>query len=87
MPPSSELTQYFLERLRLGKEQVSEFFDEDDGEGLASQLEFARTVAGGKISTILQFRQAFEKAYGGPPSAEVTEEFLQQLSRKKENQG
>ena len=85
--PTSELTQYFLERMRSGKEQAREMLDEDDGEGLASQLEFARTVAGGLITTILQFRQAFEKAYGQAPSAEVTEEFLQHLSRKKEESG
>ena len=85
-PPSSELTQYFLDRMRQGEEQTGEFFDEDDGEGLASQLEFARTVAGGLVSTILQFRQAFEKAYGRAPSAEVTEAFLHHLSEKKEGQ-
>ncbi len=85
-PPSAELTQYFLDRMRQGGEQSEEFFDEDDGEGLASQLEFARTVAGGLVSTILQFRQAFKKAYGRAPSAEVTEAFLQHLSEKKEGQ-
>jgi hypothetical protein len=82
--PPAELTQYFLDRMRQGGEQGGEFFDEDDGEGLASQLEFARTVAGGLVSTILQFRQAFEKAYGTSPSAEVTEAFLHHLSEKKE---
>ena len=81
--PSAELTQFFLEQLRHGGEKV-EKEDEDDDEGLASQIEFARTVAGTTATTILQFRQAFEKVYGSAPSAEVTEAFLQQLSREKE---
>jgi len=82
--PPAELTQYFLDRMRQGGKQSGEFFDEDDGEGLASQLEFARTVAGGLVSTILQFRQAFEKAYGEAPSPKVTEVFLRSLSETKD---
>ena len=81
--PSPELTQYFLDKIKASREQGPSFFDEDDGEGLASQLEFAKAVAGRSANTILEFRQAFQKAYGSAPSPEVTEAFLHHLSKKK----
>jgi len=81
-PPSAELTQYFLDKIKQSREQASEFVDDDDGEGLASQLDFAKAVAGRSANTILQFRQAFTKAYGQAPSAEVTEAFLRHLSNR-----
>jgi len=83
--PSPELTQYFLEMMRHGNQDLEVLMGEDDGEGLASQMEFAKTIAGDSATTILQFRQAFEKAYGSSPPAEVTEVFLHYLSLQKEN--
>jgi len=81
-PPSDEITQYFLQKIR----EYSQLKDLPDEE-FDSKVNFAETVAGGLISTILQFRQAFEKAYGEVPSAEIIEIFIRNLPRKNEDTG
>ena len=80
--PSGEIVQYFLEKMQQYA-QVKDLPDEEH----ESKVNFAKTVAGGLVSTILQFRKAFEKAYGEPPDAEITEIFIRQLSRKKTTSG
>ncbi len=77
--PSSEIVQYFLEKMRQYS-QAKKLPDEE----YESKVNFAKTVAGGLVSTILQFRITFEKAYGEPPDREITEIFIRHLPRKKE---
>lgn len=77
--PSTEITQHFLGKIR----QYSQVKDLPDDE-YESKVNFAKTVAGGLVSTILQFRKTFEKAYGEPPASEITEIFIQHLPRKSE---
>ncbi len=75
--PSAEITQHFLGKIR----QYSQVKDLPDEE-YESKVNFAKTVAGGLVSTILQFRKTFEKAYGEPPAPEIIEIFIQHLPRK-----
>ena len=75
--PSSDIVQYFLEKIRQYA-QVKKLPDEE----YESKVNFAKTVAGGLVSTILQFRKTFEKAYGEPPAPEITEIFIRHLPRK-----
>ncbi|HHB75994.1 MAG TPA: hypothetical protein ENK84_05570 [Desulfobulbus sp.] len=75
--PSNEIVQHFLEKMRQYA-QVKKLPDEE----YESKVNFAKTVAGGLVSTILQFRKAFEKAYGEPPAPEITEIFIRHLPRK-----
>ncbi len=79
--PSSEVTQHFLAKMRQYG-QAKNLPDEE----YESKVNFAKTVAGGLVSTILQFRKAFEKAYGEYPSPEITEIFIQHLPRKNKNE-
>lgn len=76
--PSAEITQHFLSKIGQA-DQGDDIADED----YESMVNFAQTVAGGIVSTILQFREAFEKAYGEPPSPEITEIFIRHLPQKK----
>jgi hypothetical protein len=81
-PPSDEITQYFLQKIQeysQSKKLPDEEFD--------SKANFAKTVANGLISTILQFRKAYEKAYDEAPSTEIIEVFIQHLPRKNEEAG
>ncbi len=78
--PSAEVVQYFLDKKR--EYSLAEKVPDEDYE---SKAHFAQTVAGGLVSTILQFRKAFEKAYGESPSQEIIEVFMRSLSRKKES--
>ncbi len=75
--PSNEIVQHFLEKMRQYA-QVKKLPDEE----YESKVNFAKTVAGGLVSTILQFRKTFEKAYGEPPAPEITEIFIRHLPRK-----
>jgi len=72
--PSSEIVQHFLEKMRQYA-QVKKLPDEE----YESKVNFAKTVAGGLVSTILQFRKTFEKAYGEPPAPEIIEIFIRHL--------
>ncbi len=76
--PSSEIISHFLGKIGQA-DQDDDIADED----YESMVNFAQTVAGGIVSTILQFREAFEKAYGEPPSPEITEIFIRHLPPKK----
>ena len=77
-PPSGEITQYFLKKIQ--ENACSKVPDED----YESKANFAKTVANGLITTILQFRKAFEKAYGETPSTEIIDVFIKNLPRKGE---
>ncbi len=77
--PSNGIVQYFLEKIRQYS-QIKKLPDEE----YESKVNFAKTVAGGLVSTILQFRKTFEKAYGEPPAQEITEIFIRHLPRKNE---
>ncbi len=46
-----------------------------------SRVNFARTVANGLVTTVLQFRKTYEKAYGEAPTAELIKVFLKSLPR------
>ena len=76
--PSPEIIRYFLDKKR--EFILAEKLPDDEYE---SKAHFAKTVAGGLVSTILQFRKAFEKAYGESPTQEIIEVFIRSLSRKK----
>jgi len=78
LSPSDEITQYFLKRIQENS-QAGKLPDEE----FESKANFAETVANGLVSTVLQFRQSFEKAYGEEPSTEIIEVFIQNLPRKK----
>ncbi|HHD64778.1 MAG TPA: hypothetical protein ENK96_10570 [Desulfobulbaceae bacterium] len=82
LPPSDEITQYFLQRIQKNS-QAKKLPDEE----FESKANFARTVANGLISTVLQFRKAYEKAYDEEPSTEIIEVFIQHLPRKNEEAG
>lgn len=77
-PPSGEITQYFLKKIQ--ENTCITVPDED----YQSKVNFAKTVANGLISTILQFRKAFEKAYGETPSTEIIDVFIKNLPHKGE---
>ncbi len=74
--PSNELTEYFLKILQ---KISSNSVDETPGDDFDSKVVFAKTVARGLISTILQFREAFKKAYGETPSADLIDVFIKNL--------
>ncbi len=52
-----------------------------------SRVIFARTVAKGLVTTILQFRKTYEKVYKEPPSSDLIEIFLKSLPRPDNNLG
>ena len=80
--PSDKIVQYFLGKIRQYAE-AKELPDEEH----ESREHFARTVANGSVSTVLQFRKIFEKAYGEPPAQETIEIFISHLSGKSTRSG
>ncbi len=87
--PSEKLTRFFL----LKKQQATtgpaaagqEQNRAEQGDGASeegdSKVIFARTVANGLVTTVLQFRTIYEKVYKEPPSQELIEVFLKSLPR------
>jgi len=79
--PSSELTGYFLKKLKRNNSPQEKEKD------YKSQVNFAKTVANRIIPTVLQFRKTFEKAYGIEPSVELVDIFIKNLPNKGKESG
>ena len=75
-PPPDEVTEYFLKVI---SETPKISADSEDYE---AKINFAKTVANGLISTVLQFRQAYEKVYGEKPTTEIINVFIESLPRR-----
>lgn len=76
IPPPDEVTEYFL---KIISEAPKSNADKEDYE---AKINFAKTVANGLISTVLQFRQAYEKVYGEKPPTEIINVFIENLPRQ-----
>lgn len=76
-PPPDEVIKYFLDRIQNGVPEPKSNVQESD-----AKVNFAKTVANGLISTVLQFRNAYEKVYGEAPSNEIIDVFIKNLSKK-----
>lgn len=78
-PPSEAVIDYFLKNLQT-KSPTKPKNDEHE-----SQVLFAKTVANGLVTTVLEFRKAFEKAYSKAPSPEIIDVYLNHRPRRDED--
>jgi hypothetical protein len=74
--PSEDVIKYFLDRMHNAPQQTNTTQESD------AKINFAKTVANGLISTVLQFRNAYEKVYSEEPSNEIIDVFIKNLSQK-----
>jgi len=72
--PSEDIITYFLKKIPAAPQKSQ------NSEGYEAKVNFAKTVANGLISTVLQFRQAYEKVYSEPPTTDIIEIFIKNLS-------
>ncbi len=72
-PPSTELIEYFLKKIPEPSQVKT------DGGGTQSRVAFAKKFAAVSNATVLKFRESFTEQFGGPPSTELTEHFLEKL--------
>ncbi|MFP7755943.1 hypothetical protein ACLG6S_15050 [Thermodesulfobacteriota bacterium B35] len=84
--PSEELTRFFLQKKQQagkGAGPAGRTPGEPSGGDTEedSRVNFARTVANGLVTTVLQFRKIYEKVYGESPPPELIEVFLKSLPR------
>ncbi len=75
--PSSELTEHFLKKLQENPADGSKAAPVDSD----SRVNFAKHAASNDITTILQFRKEYEKAYNEAPASELIDIFITNLPK------
>jgi hypothetical protein len=78
-PPDDEMTCFFL---KIIKDAQQHGHNKPNKKDFEEKINFAKSASNGVITTILQFRKAYENAYGESPSTEIIDVFIKHIPRK-----